>query len=43
MSLLVVPQPQANDPTGTIIARDFDPKNPVHSARKHKCYVDVDG
>ena len=43
MSLLVVTQLQANDPAGVIMKRRFDPKNPVHFARKHKCVVGNDG
>ncbi len=39
----MIPQPNANDPTGVVIRRSFDSKNPVHLRRKHKCYVDVDG
>ena len=43
MSPLVVPQQQADDLTGTGERRPFDPKNPAHLARKHKCFVDDDG
>ena len=41
--MLVVSQPQANDPQGVEIKRIFDPNNPVHLERKHKCSVDADG
>ena len=43
MSLLVVLQLQSNGPTGIRVRLPFDPKNPVHLARKHKCIVDHDG
>ncbi len=43
MPLLVIPQQQANDPTGSIVRRCFDSNDPVHLERKHKCFVDVDG
>ena len=40
--MFVVPRQQAKDPTGVSLKRDFDPDNPVHFARKHKCVVDAD-
>ena len=33
----------ANEPTGVRLRQHFDPNNPVHLARKHRCIVDDDG
>ena len=43
VSLHVLAQLQANDPTGVIIKQRFNPNKPVHVAGKQKCFVDKDG
>ena len=43
VSLLVIPQPQANGLTGVTLTEHFNLKKPVHFTKEHKWYIEVDG